>query len=160
MAMKKLTAPPGNKVGTFLNFPLASSLDDLQAHFAILGIPFGMPYDASSMANDQSTAPDIIRQTPTMADALNLDNAHVGSLLSAFGVTITLLFWGAVLRMPTVWLIAIIILTAYCAYWGTFRFTSYSSDIFLMSVTMAGALSVGKLWIRCHADLDATGDGH
>jgi len=65
---EKLTSPPGNKGGTFLDFPLASNLDDLQAHFAILGIPFGMPYDASSMANDQSTAPDIIRQTPTKAD--------------------------------------------------------------------------------------------
>lgn len=61
----------------------------------------------------------------------------------------------AVLRMPTVWLIATVILTAYCAYWGTFRFTSYSSDIFLMSVTMAGALSVGKLWMKPIAALTA-----
>jgi agmatinase len=68
MATQDITAPPGNKGGTFLDFPLASTLDDLQAHFAILGIPFGMPYDPSSMANDQSTAPDIIRQTPTKAD--------------------------------------------------------------------------------------------
>ena len=56
MATSKLTAPPGNNGGTFLNFPLALSLDDLQTHFAILGIPFGMPYDAATMANDQSTA--------------------------------------------------------------------------------------------------------
>lgn len=61
----------------------------------------------------------------------------------------------AVLRMPAVWLIAIVILTAYCAYWGTFRFTSYSSDIFLMSVTMAAALSVGKLWMKPIAALSA-----
>ena len=65
---RKLTVPPGNKGATFLDFPLASNLDELEADFAILGIPFGMPYDASSMANDQSTAPDIIRDTPTMAD--------------------------------------------------------------------------------------------
>jgi len=68
MMTKNLTVPPGNNGGTFLNFPLASNLDELQADFAILGIPFGMPYGASSMANDQSTAPDIIRQTPTTAD--------------------------------------------------------------------------------------------
>ena len=68
MVTEKLTVPPGIKGGTFLNFPLASNLDDLHADFAILGIPFGMPYDVSSMANDQSTAPDIIRHTPTMAD--------------------------------------------------------------------------------------------
>ncbi len=61
----------------------------------------------------------------------------------------------AVLKMPTVWLIAIVILTGYCAYWGTFRFTSYSSDIFLMSVTMAAALSVGKLWMKPIAALSA-----
>jgi agmatinase len=65
---EKLTTPPGIKGQTFLNFPLASNLDELQADFAILGIPFGMPYDASSMANDQSTAPDIIRHMRTMAD--------------------------------------------------------------------------------------------
>jgi agmatinase len=65
---KNLTVPPGNHGGTFLNFPLASNLDELQADFAILGIPYGMPYDAASMVNDQSTAPDIIRHTPTMAD--------------------------------------------------------------------------------------------
>jgi len=61
----------------------------------------------------------------------------------------------AVLRMPAVWLIAVIILCGYCAYWGTFRFTSYSSDIFLMSVTMAAALSVGKLWMKPIAALSA-----
>jgi agmatinase len=65
---KKLTVPPGNNGGTFLDFPLVLDLDELQADFAILGIPFGMPYDASSMANDQSTAPDIVRQTPTKID--------------------------------------------------------------------------------------------
>lgn len=60
-----------------------------------------------------------------------------------------------VLKMPTVWLIAVVILSGYCAYWGTFRFTSYSSDIFLMSVTMAAALSVGKLWMKPIAALGA-----
>lgn len=61
----------------------------------------------------------------------------------------------AVVKMPSVWLIAIIILCGYCAYWGTFRFTSYSSDIFLMTVTMAAVLSVGKLWMKPIAALSA-----
>lgn len=65
---QKLTEPPGNTGGTFLDFPLALNLDKLQAHFAILGIPFGMPYDASATPNDQSTAPDIIRHTPSKED--------------------------------------------------------------------------------------------
>ena len=75
-----------------------------------------------------------------LADALNLDNAQVGSLLSAFGEVFSsmaiLAVFGllgsgrnvaseqakvglkeivAVLKMPTVWLIATVILTAYCA---------------------------------------------
>jgi len=61
----------------------------------------------------------------------------------------------AVLKMPTVWLIAVIILAGYCAYWGTFRFTSYSSDIFAMTVTMAAVISVGKMWTKPIAALVA-----
>ena len=61
----------------------------------------------------------------------------------------------AVLRMPAVWLIAVIILAGYCAYWGTFRFTSYSSDVFAMSVTMAAVISVGKMWMKPIAALSA-----
>jgi agmatinase len=64
----ELTVPPRNSSGTFLDFPLVLDLDGLQVDFAILGIPFGMPYDVASMANDQSRAPDAIRQMPTMAD--------------------------------------------------------------------------------------------
>lgn len=63
-----LTESPGKTAGTFLDFPLALDLDSLNAHFAILGIPFGMPYSAASMANDQSRAPDVLRLAPTMVD--------------------------------------------------------------------------------------------
>ena len=52
------------------------------------------------------------------------------------------------LTMPVVWYIAIVILAGYCAYWGTFRFTSYATDIFMMSVTIAGVISVGKMWTK------------
>jgi len=57
-----LTQKPGAKCTTFLDFPLALDLDNLEADIAILGIPFGMPYRPSEMANDQSRAPDAIRQ--------------------------------------------------------------------------------------------------
>ncbi len=60
-----------------------------------------------------------------------------------------------VLRMPVVWLIAIVVLSAYCAYWGTFRFTSYSSDIFGLSVTIAAVISVAKMWCKPAAALVA-----
>jgi len=62
----KLTRPPGKPPATFLNFPLVEDLDSLQADIAILGIPFGMPYQPSEMANDQSRAPDAIRQAAHM----------------------------------------------------------------------------------------------
>ncbi len=52
------------------------------------------------------------------------------------------------LKMPVVWLIATVVLTGYCAYWGTYRFTSYASDIFMMSVTIAATISVGKMWLK------------
>lgn len=53
-----------------------------------------------------------------------------------------------VLRMPVVWLICIIVLTAYCAYWGTFRLTPYATDVFLMSVTLAGVISVSRMFLK------------
>jgi len=53
---------------TFLDFPFADNLDELDADFAILGIPFGMPYSVESMANDQSNAPDAIRQFANYLD--------------------------------------------------------------------------------------------
>jgi len=57
-----LTELPGMSPRTFLEFPFAGDLDNLNADIAILGIPFGMPYHAAAMANDQSRAPDAIRQ--------------------------------------------------------------------------------------------------
>lgn len=57
-----LTEPPTGPVRTFLDFPFAGDLDALQADFAVLGVPFGMPYSPATMANDQSKAPDALRQ--------------------------------------------------------------------------------------------------
>jgi agmatinase len=59
---EKLIEPPGTFPRTFLEFPFAEDLNNLDADIAILGIPFGMPYEAAAMANDQSRAPDAIRQ--------------------------------------------------------------------------------------------------
>ena len=65
---EKLTETPDSSPRTFLDFPFADNLDGLDADMAILGIPFGMPYQAAAMANDQSRAPDAIRRTPTVED--------------------------------------------------------------------------------------------
>lgn len=65
---KKLTELPGTKPDTFLDFPFQPDLDNLDADIAILGIPFGMPYDSTSIANDQSNAPDAIRRASSESD--------------------------------------------------------------------------------------------
>ena len=62
---KPLTQAPQVPSRTFLNFPLALDLDNLEADIAILGIPYGLPYRPHEMANDQSRAPDAIRQGPS-----------------------------------------------------------------------------------------------
>jgi len=61
----------------------------------------------------------------------------------------------SVLKMPVIWLISTVIFTGYCAYWGTFRFTSYSTDIFMLSVTIGAAIGVGKMWLKPVAALVA-----
>lgn len=53
-----------------------------------------------------------------------------------------------VLKMPVVWLISIVILAAYSAYWGSYYFTPFATDVFFMSVVFGGALGVGKMWIK------------
>lgn len=53
-----------------------------------------------------------------------------------------------VLKMPVVWLIAVVILAAYSAYWTSFYFTPYATDVFLMSAGMAGAVSIARMWLK------------
>ncbi len=57
-----LTERPTGALDTFLQFPYADTLDALDADIAILGIRYGMPYHVEEMANDQSRAPDALRQ--------------------------------------------------------------------------------------------------
>ncbi len=63
-----LTQAPGGAPRSFLDFPLALDLNALEAEIAILGIPFGLPYSPDAMANDQSRAPDALRQASEMSD--------------------------------------------------------------------------------------------
>ena len=68
-----LTEPPSGPLRTFLDFPFLGDLDALQADFAVLGVPFGMPYSPATMANDQSRAPDALRQA---AEDASYTRAH------------------------------------------------------------------------------------
>lgn len=64
----ELLAPPGTSPATFLDFPFVTDLDNLDADIAILGIPYGMPYESSAEPNDQSKAPNAIRRSPRLPD--------------------------------------------------------------------------------------------
>ena len=57
-----LTQAPPTAPGSFLGFPVELDLDNLTADIAILGVPYGLPYVVDELANDQSNAPDAIRQ--------------------------------------------------------------------------------------------------
>ena len=100
---KKLIEAPGAGSRTFLNFPLVENLDDLSADFAILGIPFGLPYYADKFPNDQSRAPDAIRAAPNAEDiAYTLNHFDFdldGYLLD--GQDITVVDCGNVVADPT-----------------------------------------------------------
>ena len=56
-----LTVPPRTPNATFLNFPLHTDLDALDAHVAILGLPYGDPYTIDEVTNDQTNAPTAVR---------------------------------------------------------------------------------------------------
>jgi len=60
-----------------------------------------------------------------------------------------------VMKMPHVWLIALVVLAGYSAYWGAYYFTPYASDVFLMSAVAAGAIGAGKVWLKPVAALAA-----
>lgn len=59
------------------------------------------------------------------------------------------------MKMPQVWLIAVVVLACYSAYWGAYYFTPYASDVFLMSVVAAGAIGAGKVWLKPFAAIAA-----
>lgn len=62
-----LTTRPEAGYETFLFSDLALNLDALKADIAFLGIPHGSPYDMRFVNNDQSRAPDAIRQVSERA---------------------------------------------------------------------------------------------
>ncbi|MEH6589571.1 MAG: MFS transporter [Halioglobus sp.] len=60
-----------------------------------------------------------------------------------------------VLKMPAIWLISLIVLTAYSAYWGSYYFAPYATDVYALSVVLGGAVAVGKMWLKPFAPVAA-----
>ena len=54
----------------------------------------------------------------------------------------------AVLRMPVIWLIIIVVMTAYCAYWSSYAINPYATDVILTTAAVAGAISVARMWLK------------
>ena len=59
--MKSLTTPPRTGHRTLLYSELVTELEGLKSDIAVLGMPFGSPYSARSFSNDQTNAPQAIR---------------------------------------------------------------------------------------------------
>ena len=53
-----------------------------------------------------------------------------------------------VLKNSNIWLISLIIMTAYCGYWGTFNFAKYSEDVFGYTPVQAALLGSSVSWLR------------
>ncbi len=82
------TPPPAHQ--SFLNFPVCGDLDALEADIAILGIPFGLPYEMGGGANPQSEGPDAIRRASDRI-SMGLDRWDFdvgGTLLGGRGVRV------------------------------------------------------------------------
>ena len=59
--MEPIVAPASGQ-RSFLYSRLVERLDDLSAHIAFLGIPYGNPYDYHATVNDQANAPAAMRR--------------------------------------------------------------------------------------------------
>lgn len=59
---RPLTVAPRREFQSFHDVPIALDLDNLDAHVAILGIPYGDPYSIDEVTNDQTNAPTSIRR--------------------------------------------------------------------------------------------------
>ncbi|MBF0441053.1 MAG: MFS transporter [Oligoflexales bacterium] len=53
-----------------------------------------------------------------------------------------------VVSMPALWLIVIIILTGYTAFWGSYDVTPYATDAFKSNEVLGGYLSAFRMWFR------------
>lgn len=53
-----------------------------------------------------------------------------------------------VLKLPEVWLIGTVVLTAYSAYWGSFYFAPYATDAYGLSVVLGVSVGVARMWVK------------
>ena len=60
-----------------------------------------------------------------------------------------------ILRLPVIWLIALIIMATNTAMWGTIFFTPYATEVFELGEVGGGAIGAGKYWVTPFAAIAA-----
>jgi agmatinase len=85
MSILPLTVPPfKNHHQSFLYSRVDTDLDNLDAHIAIMGLPYGSAYDPSAISNDQINAPDAVRSvTDRVCRSLERHDYDVGGPIYA-----------------------------------------------------------------------------
>jgi agmatinase len=61
MSMSQLISPIPSGLPSFINAERAKKLTDLEADIAVIGVPYGMPYDLAGMRSPSAPAPGAIR---------------------------------------------------------------------------------------------------
>ena len=65
---KHLTEHPKDNANGLFGFPINLDLDNISADIAILGVPYGLPYQPNYFANDQSKTPDLMRKNASLME--------------------------------------------------------------------------------------------
>ena len=60
-----------------------------------------------------------------------------------------------ILRLPVIWLIALIIMATNTAMWGTIFFTPYATEVYELGEVGGGAIGAGKYWVTPFAAIAA-----
>jgi sugar phosphate permease len=60
-----------------------------------------------------------------------------------------------ILKLPVIWLIALIIMATNTAMWGTIFFTPYATEVFELGEVGGGAIGAGKYWVTPFAAIAA-----
>jgi agmatinase len=98
--MQAQTRPVPDDQPTFAGFPRCHDLDTLDADVAIIGVPYGVPFDMESSTSPSSTAPRAIReQSRRWSSSLTHYDHDFGGDLFA-GRTVRIVDCGDVAMMP------------------------------------------------------------
>ena len=83
------------------------------------------------------------------------DDVEQGENVQEYRLTLNVAGIIEVLKLPMVWLIAIIIMTAYTGLWGAIFFTPYATEVYELGDVLGGAIGTGKLWVAFFAAIAA-----